>query len=163
MARTKIQKKEIIEKVGTLMEGAQLLVFVNIHGLKLENATKMRKALKAEKVGFFVAKKSLTSLALASKKYAGTAPELVGEFGFAYGADLIAPARGVYEFQKKLKDQVTIIGGVFENKYMTKDEMVAIASIPPLATLQGMFLNVINSPIQGFVMALSEIGKKKTA
>lgn len=143
------------------MNGAQSLVFVNIHGLKLEDATKMRRALKAEKVGFFVAKKSLTSLALASKKYAGTAPELVGEFGFAYGTDLIAPARGVYEFQKKLKDQVTIIGGVFENKYMTKDEMVAIASIPQLATLQGMFLNVINSPIQGFVMALNEIGKKK--
>ena len=162
MARTKVQKKEIIEKVSTLMGGAQSLVFVNIHGLKLEDATKMRKALKAEKVGFFVAKKSLTSLALASKKYAGTAPELIGEFGFAYGADLIVPARVVYEFQKKLKDQVSIIGGVFENKYMTKDEMIAIASIPPLATLQGMFLNVISSPIQGFVMALSEIEKKKT-
>jgi len=163
MARTKAQKKEIVEKVKTLMDGAESLVFVNIHGLKLEDATKMRKALKAEKVGFFVAKKSLTSLALADKKYAGVAPELVGEFGFAYGKDLVAPARGVYEFQKKLKNQVSIIGGVFENKYMTKDEMVSIASIPPFAILQGMFLNVINSPIQGFVMALSEIGKKKTA
>ena len=163
MARTKAQKKEIIEKVQTLMSGAKSLVFVNIHGLKLEDATKMRKALKADNVGFFVAKKSLTSLALASRKYEGTAPELVGEFGFAYGTDLVAPARGVYEFQKKLKDQVGIIGGVFENKYMTKYEMVAIASIPPFPVLQGMFLNVINSPIQGFVMALGEIAKKKTA
>ena len=163
MARTKSQKKEIIEKVQTLMDGAKSLVFVNIHGLKLEDATKMRRALKAEKVGFFVAKKSLTSLALAKKNYAGTAPELVGEFGFAYGVDLIAPARGVYEFQKKLKDQLSIIGGVFEDKYMTKEEMISIASIPALNTLQGMFLNVIDSPIQGFVMALSEIGKKKTA
>lgn len=163
MARTKAQKKEIIEKVSTLMDGAKSLVFVNIHGLKLEDATKMRKALKADKVGFFVAKKSLTSLALAGKKYEGTAPELVGEFGFAYGTDLVAPARGVYEFQKKLKDQVNIIGGVFENKYMTRDEMVSIASIPPLNVLHGMFVNVVNSPIQGFVMALSEIGKKKTA
>lgn len=161
MARTKAQKKEIIEKVKTIMDGAGSLVFVNIHGLKLEDATKMRKALKAEKVGFFVAKKSLTSLALTAKKYAGVAPELVGEFGFAYGTDLVAPARGVYEFQKKLKDQVSIIGGVFENKYMTKDEMVSIASIPPFATLQGMFLNVIHSPIQGFVMALDQISKKK--
>ncbi len=162
MARTKVQKKEIIEKVTTLMKGANSLVFVNIHGLKLEDATKMRKALKGDNVGFFVAKKSLTSLALNSQKYEGTVPELVGEFGFAYGTDLVAPARGVYEFQKKLKDKVSIIGGVFENKYMTKDEMVSIASIPPLSTLHGMFLNVINSPIQGFVMALSEIGKKKT-
>jgi large subunit ribosomal protein L10 len=163
MARTKAQKKEIIEKVQGLMEGAKSLVFVNIHGLKLEDATKMRKALKSEKVGFFVAKKSLPSLALASKKYEGIAPELVGEFGFAYGTDLVAPARGVYEFQKKLKGQLGIIGGVFESKYMTKDEMIAIASIPPFPVLQGMFLNVISSPIQGFVRALSEIGKKKVA
>ncbi len=162
MARTKAQKKEIIEKVQSLMDGAQSLVFVNIHGLKLEDATTLRRALKKEGVGFFVAKKSLTALALANKKYAGTAPELTGEFGFAYGVDLVAPARGVYEFQKKLKDQVSITGGVFESKYMTKEEMIAIASIPPLATLHGMFVNVINSPIQGFVMALSEIGKKKT-
>jgi len=144
------------------MEGAKSLVFVNIHGLKLEDATKMRRTLKAERVGFFVAKKSLTSLALASKKYAGTAPELVGEFGFAYGTDLVAPARGVYEFQKKLKGQVAIIGGVFESRYMTKEEMIDIASIPALPVLQGMFLNVINFPIQGFVMALGEISKKKT-
>ena len=163
MGRTKEQKKEIIAKVQTLMDSAKSLVFVNIHGLKLEDATKMRKALKANNVGFFVAKKSLTTLALAHKKYEGTAPELAGEFGFAYGVDLVAPARGVYEFQKKLKDQVTIVGGVFENKYMTKDEMIGIASIPPMPTLQGMFLNVINSPIQGFVMALGEIAKKKTA
>ena len=44
---------------------------------------------------------------------------------------------------------------------MDKEGMIAMASIPPLDTLRGMFVNVINSPIQGFVMALSEIAKKK--
>lgn len=162
MARTKAQKVEIIEKVESLMNGANSLVFVNIHGLKIGEATAMRRKLKSDNVGFFVAKKTLTALALKKKGYAGTMPELVGEFGFAYGADLVAPARGVYEFQKKFKDQLAIIGGVFENKYVNKDEMVAIASIPPLTTLHGMFANVINSPIQGFVMALDQIAKKKT-
>ena len=41
--------------------------------------------------------------------------------------------------------------------------MTAIATIPSQKTLQGMFVNVINSPIQGFVMALDQIAKKKTA
>lgn len=163
MARTKAQKKEIIEKVGSLMDGAQSLVFVNIHGLKIDAATAMRRKLKSDGVGFFVAKKSLTELALTKKGYTGTMPELVGEVGFAYGLDAVAPARGVYEFQNKFKGQLAIIGGVFENGYVTKDGMVAIASIPPLKVLQGMFVNVINSPIQGFVVALDQIGKKKSA
>ena len=161
MARTKDQKKEIIEKLTKIMAGAKSMVFVNIHGLKVSDATTMRRELTKNKVGFFVAKKSLTSLALDSKKYEGTAPALVGEFGLAYGEDLIAPARGVHEFQKKFKDQVNIVGGVFESKYMTKEGMTTIAKIPPLNTLYGMFVNVINSPIQGLVVALDQISKKK--
>lgn len=163
MARTKEQKKEIIEKLEKIMDGAKSLVFVNIHGLQVAQATAMRRKLKTEGVGVFVAKKTLTSRALSTKKYAGTEPALLGEFALAYGTDLVAPARGVYEFQGKFKDKVVITGGVFEGKYMTKDEMVAIASIPPLSTLHGMFVNIINSPIQGFVMALDAISKKKTA
>ena len=44
---------------------------------------------------------------------------------------------------------------------MSKEEMTVIASIPPVQTLYGMFVNVINSPIQGLVVALDQIGKKK--
>lgn len=161
MARTKAEKKEILEKLNTIMSGAKSMVFVNVHGLRVADTTVMRRKLRDEKVGFFVAKKTLTTLALKEKNIEGSMPELVGEFGLAYSADLIAPARGVYEFQKKFKDQVNIVGGVFEGKYMTKEEMLNIATIPPLETLYGMFANVINSPIQGFVMALSEISKKK--
>jgi large subunit ribosomal protein L10 len=163
MARTKAQKKEIIEKLEKIMSGAQSLVFVNVHGLKVSDSTVMRRALRAENVGFFVAKKTLTSLALKNKKYTGTEPALIGEFGLAYGTDLIAPARGVFEFQKKYKDNVAIVGGVFEGRFMTKEEMLAIATIPPVNTLRGMFVNVINSPIQGMVVALDQIAKKKTA
>lgn len=144
------------------MKEAQSLVFVNIHGLKVADANALRRKFKSENIGFFVAKKTLTALALKSQKYAGTMPELAGEFGMAYGSDLIAPAREVYEFQKKLKDQVKIVGGVFESKYMSKEEMMTIALIPPLQTLQGMFVNVINSPIRGFVSILDQISEKKS-
>jgi len=161
MARTKVQKKEIMDKLDKIVDGANTLVFVNIHGLKVGDATVMRRQLTKDGVGFFVAKKTLTERVLKAKKYTGTQPALVGEFGLAYSQDLIAPARGVFEFQKKFKDQVSIVGGVFENKFTTKEEMVAIASIPPLKTLRGMFVNVINSPIQGFVIALDQIAKKK--
>lgn len=163
MARTKEQKKEIVAKLDKIMSGAKTLVFVNVHGLKVKDATTMRRQLTKDSVGFFVAKKSLTGLALEAKKYTGTAPAMPGELGLAYGVDLVAPARGVYEFQKKFKDQVTIVGGVFESKYMTKEEMTAIAAIPPLNTLYGMFVNIINSPIQRMVVAMDQIAKKKTA
>ncbi len=163
MARTKAQKKETIEKLKVVMEGANSLVFVNFHGLTVGEATTMRKALKKEGVTFLVAKKTLVQKALESRGYSGSMPALVGEFGMAYGKDLVAPARGVYEFQRKLKDKANIVGGVFEKSYMNKEEMTAIAAIPPLQTLYGMLVNVINSPIQGMVIALDQMSKKAPA
>ncbi len=166
MPRTKIEKQEILKKVEGIVKDAESLVFVNFHGLKVGDTVEVRRKLRKEGVGFFVAKKSLTRKALEGaqgKNIEGTMPELAGELGLAYGKDLIAPAREVYEFQKKYKGNITILGGVFEGKYMTQAEMMAIALIPSVDTLRGMFVNVINSPIQGFVMALSGIGKKKTA
>ena len=163
MARTKAAKKEIIDKVESIVDGAQSLVFINFHGLKVSGATEVRRKFKSEGVGYFVSKKTLAAKALENKKISGTMPELQGEVGIAYGSDLIAPAREAYAFQKKFKDVgVVILGGVFEGKYMTKEEMIAIAAIPSLLALRGMFVNVINSPIQGFVMALDQIAKKKT-
>jgi len=166
MPRTKIEKKEILEKVEGIVKDAESLVFVNFHGLKVGDTVEVRRKLRNEGVGFFVAKKTLTRKALENtktKSISGTMPELAGELGLAYGKDLIAPAREIYEFQKKFKGNITILGGVFEGKYMSQAEMMAIALIPSENTLRAMFVNVINSPIQGFVMALSEIGKKKTA
>lgn len=161
MARTKAQKKEILDKLKDILDGAKSLVFVNIHGLGVTEATVMRKVLKKESVGLYVSKKTLATKAMALKKYQGSSPSLEGEVALAYGADLIAPARGIFEFQNKFKDKVSILGGIFEDKYMSKEEMTEIASIPPLKTLQGMFVNVINSPIQGLVMALDQLSKKK--
>ncbi len=163
MARTKTAKKEIIDKVGKIIDDSKSLVFVNFHGLKVSGVNEVRRQLKKEGVGYFVSKKTLAAKALSDKKVAGTMPVLAGEIGIAYGVDLIAPAREVFAFQKKFKDNVVIVGGVFEGKFMSKEEMVAIASIPPMQTLLGMFVNVVNSPVQGFVMALDQIAKKKTA
>lgn len=161
MARTKSEKKEIIEKLEKIIKDAQSMVFVNFHGLNVADTTQVRRKLKTEGVGFFVSKKSLTKKAMDSNKFSGTIPELNGEVGLAYGTDLIAPAREIYEFQKKYKNSISILGGVFEGKFMSKEEMMDIALIPSQKTLQAMFVNVINSPIQGLVMALDQISKKK--
>ncbi|MDP3962701.1 MAG: 50S ribosomal protein L10 [bacterium] len=161
MPRTKVEKKEILEKVEAIVKDAESLVFVNFHGLRVGDTVEVRRQLRKEGVGFFVAKKSLTRKALESNKIDGTLPELNGELGLAYGKDLIAPAREIYEFQKKFKNRVSILGGIFEGKYMSKEEMMGIALIPSQKTLHAMFVNVINSPIQGFVMALDQIAKKK--
>jgi large subunit ribosomal protein L10 len=113
-------------------------------------------------VSYAVTKKSLTKRVLAEEKFAGEQPELLGELAVAWSEDLIAPARGVYGFQKKFPEGLKILGGVFEGKYMTKVEMEGIALIPTLDVLRGKFVNIINSPVQRFAIALSKIAETKS-
>lgn len=161
MAINKAKKGEIVDKLTGAFEKAQSLVFVNFKGLSVGNTTALRRDLKNEGVSYSVAKKTLTKRALDSRKFEGSAPELPGELAIAWGEDLIAPARGVYAFVKKFPENLKILGGVFEGRYMSKSEIEGIATIPATSVLRGMFVNVINSPIQRFAIALGEIAKKK--
>lgn len=161
MAISKAKKGEIVEKLTKALKGAKSLVFVNFHGLKVSDATQLRRALKAEGVSYAVTKKTLTKRVLEAEKFSGTQPELTGELAMAWGEDLIAPAREVYSFQKKFPEGLKILGGVFEGKYLSKMEMEGIATIPSPQVLRGMFVNIINSPIQRFVISLNQIAEKK--
>ncbi len=102
-------------------------------------------------------------LAFEAKKFEGEMPELDGEVAIVYGEDAIAPAREAFQFAKKDTDPLSLLGGVFEGRFMNSSEMTEIASIPNQQQLYGMFANVINSPISGIVIALDEIAKKKEA
>jgi large subunit ribosomal protein L10 len=163
MAITKDKKKEIVGKVSELLKDSKSVVFFNFKKFPVKETIEMRRTLRAVGVNYFVAKRTLAKLAFDGAKVEGTIPEIVGETALAFGADLIAPAREVYNFQKKYKDSISIVGGIFDGKYMSKEEMMSIALIPSQETLYAQFVNVINSPIQGLVMALDAIAKTKTA
>jgi large subunit ribosomal protein L10 len=124
--------------------------------------SEMRKALRAQNIGYTVAKKSLMTRGLADAKIEGAMPELLGEVALAYGEDELAPAREVAVFVKKFGETLSFAGGVFGGKYVDKAGIVAIASIPGLETLKGMFAQIINSPRTRFAVVLSEVAKTKT-
>ncbi len=161
MAISKEKKGEILSKLKKIVKDSASIVFINFHALPVTESSAIRKTLREKGVGYTIAKKTLTKKALSEGGYVGSMPELPGELGIVYGTDPIEGARGVYEFQKKLDKKIQIVGGIFEGKFMSKDEMVTIAQIPGLKTLRAQFVNLINSPIQGFVLALNEIAKTK--
>ena len=161
MPINKAKKSEIYTHLQEIAKGKGSRVFVNFHGLSVSDATAVRRALRAEGVGYFVSKKTIAKKAFAESGVTGEFPELSGELAIAYGEDSISPAREVFKFQKTLKDKISILGGVFENRFTTAEEMKSIALIPSQLVLRGQFVNLINSPIQRFVTVLDRIAEKK--
>lgn len=160
MALTKQKKAEVLAKMKDVAK-APSIVFANFHGLTVLQASELRKSLREKNVGYTVAKKTLVKKALEEAGFQGTCPDFPGELSIAWSDDLVAPAAGIYEFQKKFDKKVRIVGGVFEGLYKNETEMTEIASIPSLQTLRGMFVNLLNSPIQGLVIGLNAIAEKK--
>jgi len=161
MAITKAKKSEVVAKVNDAVKDAASVVFVHFKGLSMEDTGAMRSELKKDGVSYLVAKKTLIRHALADKGYEGTMPELPGEIAIAWSQeDPTLAARDIYEHGKKHKDALTIVGGIYEGAYQDAVAMNAIATIPPLQVLRGMFVNVLNSPIQGLVIALNQIAEK---
>ena len=161
MAISKTKKVEIVKEVSDILSVSKSVAFVNFHKLTVLETSEARKALRNADVGYKVAKKSLIKIALTQSGIKGDMPALDGEIAIVYGTDLLAPAREVLEFTKKFKDKLTIVGGVFDGEYKSKEEMTSIASIPDLKTLRAQFVQLINSPIQRFVVALNAIADKK--
>jgi large subunit ribosomal protein L10 len=153
----------VLDELKGAVSSSKSMVFVNFKGLNVTDTMQLRRDLKQNGVSYTVAKKTLTKKALDESGLKGSMPELTGELAIGYGEDLIAPAREIYAFQKKFQDKITIIGGVFDGEFKSKDEMTVIASIPSLQTLRGMFVNIINSPIQRMVIAMDQIAATKTS
>lgn len=164
MAITKAKKEAVLSKVADALKDAVSVVFVTFKGLSVADTSAVRKNLKQDGIGYYVAKKTLIKRALKDAGYAGDMPDLPGELAIAWSNDdATAAARGIHDAGKKHKDAIAILGGVFESRFLDKVGMTAIATIPPVPVLRGMFVNVINSPIQGLVIALDQVAQKKAA
>ena len=165
------KKEEIIKEVADIVRGSQSVVFVNFHGLSVANVNEIRRELRKNGVGYVVAKKTLVKRVLEGAGIQGLAPALPGELAVVYGNDLILPAKGIAQFQKKFKENLKSVGGIMEMKYLSAEEVKSLAAIPGREVLYGQFVTVIHAPIQqtvsvlntivsSFVVALGEIAKK---
>ena len=161
MAKTKNQKIETVKTLASVLKDSKSVVFMNFDRLQVKDETVLRRALGNSGNRYQVVKKTLLRKAFEGSGITGEIADMPGMIGIATGVDPIAPAREVYGFQKEHKDNVKIVGGVFEGRFVGMEEMMNIATIPSLHALQSMFANIINSPLQRFAVVLGEVAKTK--
>jgi len=161
MAITKEKKDAIVSKLKQVAKEAESVVFITFTGLPVVLATEIRKVLRDKNIGYFVAKKTLIRKSFEGSGVEGEMPALPGEVAVVYGENPLETTKGIYEFQKQYSDKISIIGGVYEKAFADSDYLTALAKVPSREVLYGQFVNLINWPIQGLVMAVDQIAEKK--
>lgn len=155
MAISKDKKQAITKELKENLADASSVVFVNFHGLSVSHATELRKNLRENDTNYKVAKKTLIKRVLDDMKKEGEAPELEGEVAVSWGSDMVAPAKELYNFEKGADEKFKILGGILEDRYISRDEVLTLAKIPGREVLLSQLVNVMNAPIAGFASVLS--------
>ena len=154
----KSRKEEMVKDLEKAIADSESLVFVNFKSLHVGDETKLRRDLRDKGVNYKVSRKTLLRRALEGKAE-GEIPELPGEIAVAFSKDAIASAREVYNFQKTHQGILDIIGGIFEGKFLGREKMLEIATIPGKEVLLSKIAFLFKSPMQRMALALSEVAK----
>lgn len=157
MAKTKEQKKKIITGLNEAFAEQKALVLLDFGGVDSKTLFKLRDELKAQNCQLKVVKKTLLRKALEKteeKDLLAKLDELQGQLALAFGfSDEVAPAKICYKYTKE-NEQLKIIGGILNQHFNNKTQIIALAQLPSKKELLAQIIGVLQAPVSGFAHAL---------
>ncbi len=156
MALTKVKKQEIIADLTDKFKDSKSVFFSSYLGLSVNDLSEMRRDIKESGSKMVVAKKTLIKIAAKNAENIELPDESMdGAIACVFSnEDEIAAAKVVAKWAKSKKDFVTLTGGIFEGKALSKDDAIALSKIPAREELLAKLLGSLKSPISGFVRSL---------
>jgi large subunit ribosomal protein L10 len=164
MALTKQQKTKQIEDIKAKVSNQKSIIFVDFNKVPSKEIFSLRKSLKEAGCNFKIAKKTLIRIAFGQSNISfwnKIKSSIPGQLALVFGVeDEIAPARISNQFTKT-QENFKILGGIFENRFIEKERVLELASIPSRNELLSRLVGSISSSMSGFVRVLDKIRENK--
>lgn len=158
MPKNKIQKQEILRNLSEKFKKSKSVVFAGFNALTVKDNENLRAQLRKENSEYYVAKKTLMNIAFKDQMADLNVREMDGKLAaiFSY-EDEVASAKilGNFRKDKDKQDRVFFLGGILENKLLSKAEVEALSLLPSKQELYARLVGTMNAPISGFVNALA--------
>ncbi len=153
---TRNQKHELVKELIEKIKAAKSVVFVDFKGLKVKDATILKRSLRAAGVEYVVVRKTLIDIALKNAGIEGAnIAKVEGQVAVSLSnLDEVAAAKIIDTFAKT-NENVKMLGGVLGTQLMNADEVKALAKVPSKEQLLGQLVGTLNAPISGFVNVLA--------
>jgi large subunit ribosomal protein L10 len=155
MAKTKEKKLLEIKNLEEQLAKMKIGVFTAYDGLKVKDLNFLRRELGKEGLDYKAVKKSLLKFALKETGIEeGDLEGLKGSIGLAFGyVDEVTAPKVLNKFQKDHKE-LEFLGALLDKKFISKDQVIALAKIPGRQELLGQFVGVLKAPVSGFAQTL---------
>lgn len=154
MANPKIleQKQVIIDEITNNVKESSSFIFLENHGLTVEETMELRRALRKSDSELKIYKNTLVARALSTLDIDLTS-ELNGPKVVAFGKDIIEPIKAVAEFSKKHPNLEMKIG-IVDGKVTGLEELNKLATIPSREGLLTMFASGLMGIARDFAICL---------
>ncbi len=158
MPKTRVQKEGIIQSLTKRLDGATSVIMANYSAMTVAQSQELRRLLEVEQAELMAVKKTLLDVTLKEKSDWGVnARSLQGSIALVIGhGDEVAPAKILATFRKK-NPVIEAIGGVFQQKWITKEQVQVLSTLPTKLQLRGQLVGVLNAPASGLVGAMSGV------
>ena len=156
-----MRKEKKAVQVGALAERlgrAKLALVSEYRGITANEATELRKRLRAVRGEIRVAKNTLIRRAAKGTPFAALEEKLGGPVGLILGFDdPIALAKSI-SGMRELGERLKVRAGVMEGRLLSAEEVTALATMPPREVLLSQLLGLIMAPATHMVRLLNEPG-----
>lgn len=154
MPLTKQQKEKVVDDLRQKMDQQKSMVFVSLDKIKTKDIEQIKKDLKKETSHLSVFKKTLMNIVFKEKKIDIDWDKMDSKTALAFGfEDETAPAKILADYSKKNED-LKIMGGVLENRFLSAEEMMVLAKLPGKDAMRAKLVGTMQAPISGFAQVL---------
>ena len=153
MPINKAKKDEVLKDLEQRFAESKVSIFADYRGLKVSDATKLRRQLKEAGCELKIAKNTLTLLATKKIGVEGAEEYLNGPVAIAFGKDPVAPAKVLSSFIREYK-LMEIKAGILDGQLIDAAGVKSLADLPSREVLLARALGGMQSPMYGFAGAL---------
>ncbi|MBU2036702.1 50S ribosomal protein L10 [Patescibacteria group bacterium] len=153
--QTKQQKETIVKELTDKLGKIKSVVFADYTGLSVAKLTELRRKLSAQSGELKIAKKTLIDISFKQSGIAGIdTKNMNGQVAVAFGyQDEVGPAKILNDFAKR-NEQLKILGGILENKFIDKLSVLSLAKLPSKQELLGKLVGTVAAPMSGLLNVL---------
>ena len=160
-AKVLSEKQAIVAELTEKIQKASAGVLVDYKGITVEEDTALRRECRENGVDYAVVKNTLLRFAFNNTGLNELDDLLNGTTSLALcEEDVVAPARVMSDYAKKLNDKFEIKGGFMDGKPVSLETIQSLASIPALPVLRAQFLGTMLAPLTGLAVVLKQIAEK---
>jgi large subunit ribosomal protein L10 len=162
-AKVLSEKKAIVAELTEKVKKAAAGVVVDYKGITVEEDTALRRECREAGVDYAVVKNTMLRFVFNDVGMGELTGILNGTTSLALSDDVVASARVMGEYAKKLEKKFEIKGGFMEGKAVDLATIQALANIPPLPILRAQVLGTMLAPITSLAVVLKLIAEKQGA